>query len=222
MATDHLCHVCAGFDIRALYELAVSRVRKSKPLESTTGGFSTYEGFPDFYKHHHNLQSLATSVEQGCSLCTSIWQQYSKMLPADIHARKTPLPIGEFGQQIILGLSNWSLEVEGMPYLIAVQQLPRGAVTNLATFDVFVEPGRAPSGFETLLARAVQEDPASGTSLKVAKTWHQECLASHQKCNSMLSQKRQLPTRVIDVGDALRNPRLLVTDGQSGSWAALS
>lgn len=144
------------------------------------------------------------------------------MLPADIHARRSLLPIGEFGQQITLGLSNWSPEAEGMPYLTAVQQMPRRAVTNLATFDVFVEPGRAPSGFETLLARAVQDDPASKKSLKVAKTWHQECLASHQKCNSTLSQKRQLPTRVLDVGDAPRNPRLIVTDGQPGSWAALS
>ncbi|CAF9905836.1 MAG: hypothetical protein ALECFALPRED_001360 [Alectoria fallacina] len=222
MTTDHLCHVCAGFDIRALYELAVLRVRESKPIESTTGGFSTYEGFPGFYKHHHNLQSLSTSAQQGCSLCTSIWQQCAKLLPVDIHARRSPLPIGQFGEQITLGLSNWSPEAEGMPYLTAVQQMPRGAITNLATFDVFVEPGRAPTGFETMLARSVQNDTASEASLKVAKTWHQECLASHQKCTRTLSQNHPLPTRVMDVGDAPRNPRLIVTDGQSGSWAALS
>ena len=222
MTTDQLCHVCAGFDIRALYELAVSRVREAKPVESTTGGFSTYKGFPDFYKHHRNLQSLCTSAEQGCSLCTSIWQQCAKMLPADIHARRSPLPPDKLGEQITLGLSNWSPEAEGIPYLTAVQQLPRGAVNNLATFDVFVEPGRAPSGFETMLAKAVQIDPASEASLKVAKTWHRECLASHQKCTRMLSQKRPLPTRVIDVGDPSRNPRLIVTHGQPGSWTALS
>ena len=144
------------------------------------------------------------------------------MLPADIHARRSPLPSDRFGEQITLGLSNWSPEAEGMPYLTAVQQLPRGAVNNLATFDVFVEPGRAPTGFETMLAKAVQNDPASEASLKVAKTWHQECLASRQKCTRMLSQKRPLPTRVIDVGDPSRNPRSIVTDGQPGSWAALS
>lgn len=69
--------------------------------------------------------------------------------------------------------------------LTAVQQLPRGAVNVLATFDVFVGPGRAPTGFETMLARAVQNNSASEASLKVATTWHQECLASHQKCTRM-------------------------------------
>lgn len=222
MTTEHLCHVCAGFNIRALYELAVLRVRESKPIESTIGGFSTYEGFPDFYKHHQNLQSLLTSAEQGCSLCTSIWQQCARMLPADTNACRLLLSTDKFGEQITLGLSNWSPEAEGMPYLTAVQQLPRGAVTNLATFDVFVEPGRAPAGLETMLARAVQNDPASEASLEVAKTWHQKCLASHQKCTRVLSEKRPLPTRVIDVGDAARNPRLIITDGRPGSWAALS
>lgn len=222
MTTDHLCHVCAGFDIRALYKLAVSRVRESKPVVSTSGGFSNYEGFPAFYKHHRNLQSLSTSAEQGCSLCSSIWQQCAKILPPDTHARRSPLPTGEYGEPITLGLSNWSPEAEGMPYLTAVQQLPRDAVTNLATFDVFVEPGCVPAEFQTMLSRAVQNDPASETSLKVAKTWHQECLASHQKCNRMLSQKRPLPTRILDVGDSPRNPTLIVTGGQSGSWAALS
>ena len=222
MTTDHFCLVCAGFDIRALYELAASRARKSKPVESTIGGFSTYKGFPDFYKHHRNLQALSNSAEQGCSLCTGIWQQCAKFLPADIHAHRSPLPAGEFGEQITLGLSDWSPDAEGMPYLTAVQQLPRGAVNNLATFDVFVEPGLAPHGFENLLAKAVQSDPASEASLKVAQIWVQDCLASHQKCTRMLSQKRPLPTRVIDVGDPSRNPRVIVTNGQLGSWAALS
>ena len=51
-----------------------------------------------------------------------------------------------------------------MPYLSAVQQLPRVAV------NVFVEPGCAPRGFETMLARAVQNDPASEASLRIVKS----------------------------------------------------
>lgn len=221
MTTDNLCDICAGFDIRALYELAVSRVPESKPKKYTTGSFSTYEGFPHFYKHHDDLQSLSTSAERGCPLCTSIWQQCATMLPADIHARRSPLPTGQFGGQITLGLSNWSPEAEGMPYLTAVQQLSRGAVNNLATFDVFVESGFTPTGFEIILANKVQSDPASEASLNVVKTWHRECLANHQKCARMLSQKRPLPIRVLDVGDSVRNPRLIITDGQQGPWAVL-
>ncbi len=222
MTTDHLCHVCSGFDIRALYELAASRVRKSKPTGNIKHGFPTYEGLPNFYKHHHNLQLLSISAEQGCLLCTGIWQQCAKRLSADTHARRSPLPPGEFCEQITLGLSNWSPETEGMPYLIATQQMPRGAANNLATFDVFVEPEYAPIGFETMLANVVQKDPASEASLKVAKNWQQRCVATHQKCTRMLSQQRPLPTRVIDVGGISRNPRLTVTNGRPGYWAALS
>ena len=222
MATHHLCHVCVSFDIRALYEVAASKVRDTKPREPSGGGFPTYKGFPDFYKHHRNLKTLSTSAEAGCSLCTGIWQQCAKILPPDVHARRSPLPIREFDEQITLGLSDWSPEVDGMPYLTAVQLMPRGAVRNLATFDVFVEPGRAPRGLETLLARAVQNDPASEASLEVAKEWVQDCLTGHQKCSHMLSRKRPLPTRVIDVGDLLHNPRLIVTDGRLGCWVALS
>ena len=163
-------------------DLSVSRVRESKPIEPTRGGFSLYEGFPDFYRHHYNLQSLSASAEQGCSLCTSIWQQCAELLPPDIHARRSPLPSGQFGEQITVGLSSWSPEAEGMPYLTVVRQSPRGAVTNLATFDAFVEPGRTPAGFETLLA-----------SLNVAKIWNQECLANHPSCTRILSHKRPLP-----------------------------
>ena len=110
------------------------------------------------------------------------------MLPSDILAHRSPLPSRKFDEQITLGLSNWSPEVDGMPYLTAVQQLPRGDVRNLATFDVFVESGRAPRGLEMMLARAVQSDPASEASLELVKAWVQECLASHLKCTRMLSR----------------------------------
>lgn len=169
MTTHPLCHVCAGFDIRAFYEVAVSRVRASKPLGFSVGGFPTYKDFPAFYKNNRDLQTLAASAERGCPLCTEMRQQCAKMLPPDIHTRRSPLP-SHIDEQITLGLSDWSPEADGMPYLTAVQQLPRGAVNNLAIFDVLVEPGCATRGFETLLARAVQNDPASEASLKVVNS----------------------------------------------------
>lgn len=115
-----------------------------------------YDGISDLSKHHHNLQSLSDSAERGCLLCTSIWQQCASFLPVDTHAHNSPLSTGEFGGQITLGLSDWSPERDGMPHLNTVQQLARGAVYTLATVDVFVESARVSTGFETMLARAVQ------------------------------------------------------------------
>lgn len=53
-----LCTLCKGFDIKALYELALDRAQSSKP---STGPLKTvlpsFEGFPEFYKHHANLKA---------------------------------------------------------------------------------------------------------------------------------------------------------------------
>lgn len=219
-----LCEACNGFDIRALYELASERSRKTKPkdVSSTSGGFAFYEGFPSFYQQHSNLRSLFASADLGCQLCINILQQSVKQFPPEIQSRTPGLHADEYSEPIYLGLSNWSPEADGMPYLIAVQHLPRGGVRNLATFEVYVQPQDAPSGFEHLLAKAVQPDPASEESLQIARSWHSDCLKNHRKCARTLSQKRPLPTRVVDVGDATTNPRITVMDGTVGMWAALS
>lgn len=218
----NLCHVCHDFQIQPLYESICKKVRNSKPIASTVGGFSIYTGNPEFYQHHRDLWSLFAASEKGCLLCKSIWQQSSVSLGIDPQNLDTALSNNAFGEQIFLGLSDWSPEAQGMPYLVAVQDLPKGAVRNLATFEVSVAPGHAPKGFEDMLARDVQPDPASEASLAVAKGWHEQCLANHSKCSHLTAQKRPLPTRVIDVGNTQQNPRLITTSGRTGVWAALS
>lgn len=222
MDSCNLCHICHNFSIQPLYESIRKTVRNSKPLASTVGGFSIYKGNPEFYKHHSDLQSLFEASGKGCQLCKSIFQQSSASLGIDPSNLDTALSNKAFGEQIYLGLSDWSPEAEGMPYLVAVQNLPKGAVRNLATFEVFVAPEHAPKGFEDMMARDVQPDPASEASLAVAKVWHEECLAKHSKCSRLTAQKRPLPTRVIDVGNTQQNPRLITTSGRTGVWAALS
>lgn len=75
-----------------------------------------------------------------------------------------------------------------------------------------------------MLGRAVPPNPTSGTSLATAQSWLTECLERHRICGVTDSKQKTLPTRVIDVGptDLTQNPRLLVTQGEKGSWAALS
>ena len=43
--------------------------------------------------------------------------------------------------EIFFGLSNWSPEAQGAPYLKATQFLHHGGFRDLAAFDVYSEPG---------------------------------------------------------------------------------
>ena len=54
----------------------------------------------------------------------------------------------------------------------------------------------------------------------LARDWISRCIKEHtDSCPSSLAT---LPTRVLDVGDDLNKPRLYVTQGELGIWAALS
>lgn len=51
-----------------------------------------------------------------------------------------------------------------------------------------------------------------------------ECLHSHSLCQSQSGRRKSLPTRVLDVGRAgsSGNPYLILTEGITGTWSALS
>ena len=135
-----LCSVCAAFDIKALYQLAKDRVRTLKPRVPGGGGFPEYAGIPNFYRQHSGVKDLRDSATRGCELCSAIWAQYAESLPAALRHGDQPLPVEHDGP-VLLGLSNFSLEAQGLPYLIATQQLPREAVRSLAAFDVYSRLG---------------------------------------------------------------------------------
>ncbi|KAG7005722.1 hypothetical protein G7Y79_00018g045290 [Physcia stellaris] len=222
MDKSSFCRECRNFDIRAVYELAYKRSQNSRLLKSTEGGFPIYEGFPTFFKQHTSLQALFHAVQEGCLLCTAIWQQSLKQIPQLITFQTKNHVWDEYDEPVHLGLSDWTPEADGMPYLIAVQHLPRGAMRNLASFEVYVDSEDGPFEFGQLLARAVQSDPASEPSIKIMQSWHYDCLENHTECARTLTQKRPLPTRVVDVGDTTAKPRLFATDGMVDKWAALS
>ena len=133
------CNICEGFDIRELYALVSNRASKTKPMVPGIDGFPEVQGFPNFYTHHKGLSARYSNANEGCDLCTSIWQQCSRTLPPYWREQQTSSPEGEYREQIMLALSNWSPEAQGMPYLVIKQHLARGAVRDLPTFDVFME-----------------------------------------------------------------------------------
>ena len=217
-----LCHVCDGFDIKALYDCAAETIRSLKPREPGGGGFPEYRGTTDFYSHHDSVRSLLAAANEGCELCIGIWDQFVKNLPTDNASRGKPLSKGELDEQIYLGLSNWSPIAQGLPYITVTQILPRRAIRSLAAFDPYAELGNVPLGFEDLLGRRVNDNSASYTCLDLGKQWLHECLKDHKKCRELSSGQKRLPSRVIDVGTDSTNPRVKTTGAETGRWAALS
>lgn len=141
-----LCSSCRGFDIASLYELARNKVQNFPPKESKVGGFAEYKSVPKFHRLHDSLLSLQQGALAGCQLCASIWDQYAIEMPTDKRAVEQRLLEGESQGKIFLGLSNWSPEAHGAPYLKATQYHPHDdavALRNLATFDVYVERGKS-------------------------------------------------------------------------------
>jgi hypothetical protein len=72
-----------------------------------------------------------------------------------------------------------------------------------------------------LLLNEIVGDSGSKSSLSVAKKWLDECVANHEHCSSLREQIKILPTRVIDVGSSMVNPRLH-QGSVPGRWVALS
>jgi hypothetical protein len=69
----------------------------------------------------------------------------------------------------------------------------------------------------------VPSDLSSELCLSSAAGWLNKCLQEHPRCIAMQSQQTILPTRVVDVGSALKQPFLHVSgDNEHGKWVALS
>lgn len=67
--------------------------------------------------------------------------------------------------------------------------------------------------------RPVNPNVASPAAFEKAKGWVHDCLENHEQCPK--AHKTPLPTRVLDLSD-LNNIRLHVTNGQVGTYVALS
>ena len=135
-----LCETCRGFDVHALFSLAASRSAKEKPKLPVHGLFPEFQGFPEFYEHHHGILALKSSAEQGCDLCTLIWEDWARTMPANVIQREW-IDAGKGEERIYLGLSKWAPESYGIPYLTAIQNTSKGFQRSLGMFEVFAERG---------------------------------------------------------------------------------
>jgi len=90
----------------------------------------------------------------------------------------------------------------------------------------YTHQGKIPSDREDLvklLARERLLDSPCPGYLSSCTGWLKDCLEINQQCVREPDGQDILPTRVIDIGDDLRNPSLHITsDHQVGPWTALS
>jgi hypothetical protein len=79
-----LCEVCQKLDVREF--LQVSLDCKKRPLPATTelivlGSQVDYEvdddGLSVYLRHHESALALQESSQNGCDLCTVIWEEFS-------------------------------------------------------------------------------------------------------------------------------------------------
>jgi len=67
------------------------------------------------------------------------------------------------------------------------------------------------------------QETSSEPSFKIANHWMKTCITHHGNlCQELHDHPPTLPTRVIDVSDASRDPYLLISNGQEGYYATLS
>ncbi len=68
--------------------------------------------------------------------------------------------------------------------------------------------------------RIAHEYPFSDSVVELMKSWLVTCTLNHKSCPAII--ENQMPTRLIWVGSDNTTPRLVVTKGLEGRWAALS
>ncbi|KAH8775876.1 heterokaryon incompatibility protein-domain-containing protein [Hyaloscypha finlandica] len=72
------------------------------------------------------------------------------------------------------------------------------------------------------ITRNIRQHPLADQSVELIKRWLKECTQNHIEC--VVTEESKLPARVVDIGLDLdpKQPRLLVTNGQTGQYLAFS
>ncbi|KAI1172382.1 HET-domain-containing protein [Nemania sp. FL0916] len=233
------CIYCAKLSISHLIELA--RVE----FESGTVPDQA------FYHHHASLYDLESSAGGGCDLCILILGTLRGVLSSDYDDKSSTYPGKWIGYDLDAEESMLE-EVRDLPatnvkifidseHLYTAESLDKVRVFDVLRIHVgLVSPERSfvwncvplvmftsPTsecyidGFR--IGRLQTElDLASEANFDLARRWMNACQNDHTGC--LKNSTPDLPTRVIDVGAKSRDQRLrlIITQGQRGSYVALS
>lgn len=132
-----------------------------------------------------------------------------------------------------------SLFLEGAANTIAQRRLQWGIVQTKSSksrviLDSTMDTGAPVDGYLDIAAdigsyasrsipRNIRHHPLADQSVGLIEGWLSECTRNHTEC-AAVTKEPKLPARVIDLGSVQESkpPRLLVTNGQTGAYLALS
>ncbi|KAI1751541.1 heterokaryon incompatibility protein-domain-containing protein [Xylaria castorea] len=194
-AEDSLCSPCLQYQTLSTYT-SCSCVSEGAGQTSA-----------NCFRHHENLEKLASSAKLGCRFCRVFLQALNVVKSHSPH--------------IADALSKY--QHISTPHVYLHLHLP-------GKIHVTVGELVAELGFGYLNERTVRHSPSisdyeNGTSslssFQVAKAWLHNCITSHEVC-SQGNALTTLPTRVVDVGDDTHAPFLFESKGTYHSYCALS
>ncbi|KAI1749443.1 heterokaryon incompatibility protein-domain-containing protein [Xylaria castorea] len=183
-------------------------------------------------KHHNNLADLKNCAESGvCDICLLLWTALVQGCASDdiedcLRGRLSD-PEGCRDTAIILcaQIQDWGLPLrtpqtdstDADIVWIDVGEIKRKTTAHLNLF------GR-PNTFaaQHLLGRNSFASPDPEFCTNWTKDWLSYCIRAHPRCGG--SKPTPMPTRVIDLGEPSTKvqPKLHITNGQHGLYAALS
>ncbi|KFA45827.1 hypothetical protein S40293_09656, partial [Stachybotrys chartarum IBT 40293] len=192
---------------------------------------------PNGYTHLENALDLLTSAQQ-CDLCALIRRAMSQDTTEgrpdeDLRRIIAPEPVVMHGLRDVLDEPN-DFEEAGTcsPMLFGVNVIipDRDSGFDVAYLSLTAEPGSMAQLQQHVVGRSLFADAGSSEALRLVRGWYDTCCGNHDICQGTFSGQRsvittpRLPTRVLDLGppDGSHEPRLLITDGISAKYAALS
>lgn len=203
---------------------------------------------PNFYRHAENRAALQSSAE-NCRLCAlierEIWGGFGREYGPQLHfdgavdngwfsSEQEKAERDSCAVKLALAREDWhdesenktGKEIPGFAY-IGVWLKSKYSVTDLHLVveegDPLGRRGCATHDFRVSGRTIVSQDVPSDALFDVVRAWMGNCHKRHKICAPAPGNDPPLlPNRVIDVTEDGSDPRLVVSEGQRGHYAALS
>lgn len=225
-----LCELCKEVDFPSLLIECLHQCQERQEAYSSDGdGILPERDDSLWVKQHDDIFELRKTAKD-CDLCGIILQAFEQ--------RKVSNPEIARGLAIVFRPIKNKIEVsysskEGMIKLCGLDAYMNAADGEYVFREVLSPDVNAVSAVECFRVYQIEEDdsppilkmieknPGSGASTTIASSWLRNCLENHQSCRPVCQNK---PKRLIDVGNANRNPSLVETSAfpQQIMWLSLS
>ncbi|KAH7357549.1 heterokaryon incompatibility protein-domain-containing protein [Pyrenochaeta sp. MPI-SDFR-AT-0127] len=197
---------------------------------------------PDILKNIPNvidelmpLLALHATANAGCIRCTIIQEAVNKLQNIEgnfyhvehpeyyvIGIAPMPGPGAKAARTGAIGLTVWATRKEGWEHYGYLAWSRNDHMWEFdVKFELYAECEATSARYQIPLLNSVPSNPRPEDYARQAKYWLNHCLTNHADCCSNAS--KELPTRVIDVGDAVNHPKLVKTRSEERDvYCALS